>query len=44
MTTPGKDPDTGPPFPGHRRYYLFVKVAIALMVLWLFMHFMGVLP
>ncbi len=38
------DPNARPPFTGHRRYYLFVKIAVALFALWLLLHFTGVFP
>lgn len=38
-----EDPNAKLPFPGHRRYYLFVKIAIALVALWLVLHFTGVM-
>lgn len=37
------DPDRELPFPGHRRYYVFIKVAIVLFALWLAVHFLGLL-
>lgn len=40
---PNASRNTDPPFQKHRRYYLFVKVAIALFALWLVLHFTGVL-
>ena len=45
--SPARSPDlgtnSGPPFPKQRAYYLFLKIAIALMALWLTLHFTGML-
>ena len=37
------DPNETPPFAEHRRYYLFVKIAVVLFALWLVLHLTGVL-
>ncbi|MEZ5907174.1 MAG: hypothetical protein R3D31_00070 [Hyphomicrobiaceae bacterium] len=38
-----KDPNAEPPFPGHRRYYLAVKIFVVVLALLVTLHLLGYL-